>query len=87
MRAARSHRLALALLWLVPLVWSSNYLIARAASGVVPPHVLAFGRWAIVFVVLLCYCWRSLLAHRKRFNPLLSAHQPMACLKVPRRAQ
>ena len=66
MRAARSHRLALALLWLVPMVWSSNYLIARAASGVVPPHVLAFGRWAIVFVVLLCYCWRSLLAHRKR---------------------
>ena len=61
---ARS-RLARALLWVVPLVWSSNYLIARAAGPFVPPHLLAFGRWSIVFAVLLAFNGRSLLAKRE----------------------
>ncbi len=56
------HRLALVLLWIVPAVWSSNYLISRAAAPLVPPHVLAFGRWAIVVAVLLPWCLRGLLA-------------------------
>lgn len=47
------QRLAEALLWIIPAVWSSNYLIARAAPGRVAPHVLAFGRWALVLLVLL----------------------------------
>ncbi len=57
------RRRALVLLWLVPAVWSSNYLIARAAGPYVPPHLLAFGRWAIVFVVLLALSARSLRAN------------------------
>lgn len=51
------HRLALALLWLTPAIWSSNYIIARAASGVVSPHTLALGRWLLVFLLLLPFVW------------------------------
>ena len=58
----------MALLWIVPAVWSSNYLIARAAGPHVPPNMLAFGRWAIVFVVLLAFCWRSLAANPQRLR-------------------
>jgi drug/metabolite transporter (DMT)-like permease len=51
--AARRHRWALVLLWVIPALWSSNYIIARAAAGVVPPHVLAFGRWLLAFALFL----------------------------------
>ncbi len=51
--AARRQRLAIALLWLTPALWSSNYLIARAARGVIAPHVLALGRWAVALALLL----------------------------------
>lgn len=64
-RSGHSQRsLAEALLWLVPAVWSSNYLIARAAAPHVPPHLLAFGRWALVFAVLLAWCGPSLWRKR-----------------------
>lgn len=51
-------------MWVVPAIWSSNYLIARAAAGQVPPHLLAFGRWAVVLLVLLCWCGPSLWTKR-----------------------
>lgn len=59
-RDRRRHRLALALLWAVPLVWSSNYLIARAAAGVINPHLLALARWSLAFVIMLPLAWRGL---------------------------
>ena len=62
----RRHRAALALLWLVPAVWSSNYLIARCAGPHVPPHVLAFGRWGIVCVLLLAVSARTIAADPRR---------------------
>lgn len=45
-------RLATALLWIVPLFWATNYLISKSAAGIVPPHVLAFGRWGVVCATL-----------------------------------
>lgn len=51
------RRLAQTLLWLRPALWSSNYVIARAAHGVVVPHVLAFGRWTLAFLLLLPLVW------------------------------
>jgi drug/metabolite transporter (DMT)-like permease len=66
--ANRRRRLAVALLWVVPAVWSSNYLIARAAAPHVPPHVLASGRWGIVALVLLAWSWRSLAADTGRLR-------------------
>lgn len=49
----RPAAFAAVLLWVLPAIWSSNYLIARAAVDAVPPHVLAFGRWALVVLALL----------------------------------
>jgi drug/metabolite transporter (DMT)-like permease len=52
------------LLWLVPLLWSSNYIIARLADGVIAPHALALGRWALAALILLPWMGRGLLRQR-----------------------
>lgn len=57
---AQSLRLAHLLVWVLPALWSSNYVIARAAAGVVSPHVLAFARWGLVVALLLPWVWRDL---------------------------
>jgi drug/metabolite transporter (DMT)-like permease len=49
----RRTRLALLLVWLVPALWAVNYIVARKAPGVIGPHVLALGRWALAALVLL----------------------------------
>lgn len=56
------------LLWVVPAVWSSNYLIARTAAPLVPPHLLAFGRWSIVVALLLAMGGRTLFAQPRRLR-------------------
>ena len=53
-----------ALLWLVPLLWSSNYIIARLADGVIAPHALALGRWSGAALILLPWMGRGLWAQR-----------------------
>jgi drug/metabolite transporter (DMT)-like permease len=58
--AARQAALAQALLWVVPALWSSNYLIARLAHGVILPHQLAFGRWALALLLMLPFVGRGL---------------------------
>jgi len=64
--SARPHHpwWAQGLLFLVPALWSSNYLIARLANGVIHPHALAFGRWALAFALLLPFVGAGLLARR-----------------------
>jgi drug/metabolite transporter (DMT)-like permease len=52
------------LLWLVPLLWSSNYIIARVGDGLIAPHALALGRWAVAAVILLPWMGRGLLRQR-----------------------
>ena len=52
------------LLWVVPLLWSSNYIIARLADGVVAPHALALGRWLLAALLLLPWVGRGLWAQR-----------------------
>ena len=47
-------------MWIVPLAWSSNYLIARAAAGVIAPHSLALGRWSLAFALMLPLAWHAL---------------------------
>jgi drug/metabolite transporter (DMT)-like permease len=53
------HRLALALLWITPALWSSNYVIARAADQVISPHMLALGRWSFALALMLPWVWRD----------------------------
>ena len=45
-------RLAYALLFIAPAMWGVNYLVARWAPGIIAPHALAFGRWAVAALLL-----------------------------------
>ena len=55
---------ARALLWVVPLFWATNYIIARLADGLIAPHALALGRWALAGLLLLPWVGRGLWAQR-----------------------
>ena len=68
------ERRALWLLWITPALWSVNYIVARTAPGVVEPHMLALGRWALAGLILGCIArselWRerrSTLAHAGQY--------------------
>jgi drug/metabolite transporter (DMT)-like permease len=50
--AESRSRIALWLMWVTPALWSVNYIVARSAPGVVEPHMLALGRWALAGVIL-----------------------------------
>ena len=60
----KQTRWALILLWLVPALWSVNYIIARKAPGIIGPHLLALGRWGLAAVVLLALSWREIWLKR-----------------------
>ena len=67
---AQRQRFARALLWVVPLFWSSNCLIARAAAGVIGAHSLALCRWSLAFLLMLPLAWLGL---RRDGSPWLAA--------------
>jgi drug/metabolite transporter (DMT)-like permease len=48
------------LLWVVPALWSSNYIVARLATGVIAPHLLALCRWTLALALMLPFAWRPL---------------------------
>ncbi|HEY0857345.1 MAG TPA: DMT family transporter [Albitalea sp.] len=50
--SAAELRLAYLLLFVTPAMWSVNYLVARWAPGVIAPHALALGRWAVAALLL-----------------------------------
>lgn len=54
-------RWAQVLLWIVPALWSSNYIIARAANGVVAPQMLALGRWVFALALMLPFVLRGVV--------------------------
>lgn len=64
------------LLWVVPLLWSSNYIIARLGSELIAPHALAFGRWFLAALILLPWMgrglWRQRAAVRSEWKQLLA---------------
>ncbi|MDO8448272.1 MAG: DMT family transporter [Rhodoferax sp.] len=59
------HRWALTLIWFTPALWAVNYIVARAAPGVVEPHTLALGRWALAGA-LLAFMARAELWRERR---------------------
>lgn len=63
--SAAERRLAVALVFVAPALWSVNYLVARWAPGVIAPHMLAFGRWAVAVLLLSAFCWREIVAKRQ----------------------
>lgn len=58
--ARRRARWAQVLLWVVPALWSANYIIARLAPGVIEPHALALGRWSLALLLMLPFVGREL---------------------------
>jgi drug/metabolite transporter (DMT)-like permease len=69
-QALRRARWAQLLMFVVPALWSSNYIIARSASGVINPYLLASGRWLLAGALLLASLGpaglRSLAQHGRR---------------------
>lgn len=63
--APAERRLALALVFIAPALWSVNYLVARWAPGVIAPHMLALARWAVAALLLGAFCWREIVAKRR----------------------
>jgi drug/metabolite transporter (DMT)-like permease len=62
--AANDQRLAVALLFIAPVLWSVNYLVARWAPGIIAPHLLALARWTVAAALLGAFCWREIAAKR-----------------------
>ena len=61
-------RLAYLLLLVTPALWAVNYLSARLSVGIVAPHVLALGRWAIAGGLLTLLAWTDISANRAAFG-------------------
>ena len=57
-------RLAQVLIWVIPLLWIVNSVIARRAPGVITPHVLAMGRWMLAGAILAAFTHTELWAQR-----------------------
>jgi drug/metabolite transporter (DMT)-like permease len=64
LQQSADRRLATALIFIAPALWSVNYLVARWAPGVIAPHMLALGRWVVAVLLLSPFCWRELRAKR-----------------------
>ncbi len=58
-------RWARVLVWVVPALWSSNYVIARLGTDLIAPHALAFGRWLLAAAILLPFVGAGLWSKRK----------------------
>jgi drug/metabolite transporter (DMT)-like permease len=55
----------LVLIWLTPLLWTVNIVVARTAPGLVSANVLALGRWALAGVLLAWVARQELWTHRQ----------------------
>jgi drug/metabolite transporter (DMT)-like permease len=64
LRMKTKARVAMVLIWFIPLLWTVNMVVARQAPGVVSPHVLALGRWALAGLILGAASYQELWRHR-----------------------
>ncbi|WP_342620259.1 DMT family transporter [Rhodoferax sp. GW822-FHT02A01] len=48
------------LLWVSPAFISSNYILAKAASGEIAPHLMALIRWSVALCLMGAFSWRQL---------------------------
>jgi len=60
MDASSEQRMAKLLLWVSPAFISSNYIIAKAASGEITPHLMALIRWTVALCIMLVFSGRRL---------------------------
>lgn len=55
---------------LATIIWSGNFVVARAVADMIPPWQCNFWRWVIAFAVCLPFAWR----HLRQDFPLLRRH-------------
>jgi drug/metabolite transporter (DMT)-like permease len=60
MSVSTEQRMAKLMLWVSPAFISSNYIIAKAASGEITPHLMALIRWSVALCLMLVVSRRSL---------------------------
>ena len=65
LRLQAKTRVALIVIWIIPLLWTVNMVVARKAPGVISPHVLALGRWGLAGLILGAVSYRELWMHRR----------------------
>jgi drug/metabolite transporter (DMT)-like permease len=63
--STRERQIAMALLFIVPVFFTTNQLVARIVHETIPPVGLAFWRWTFAFAILLPFTARPLWQHRK----------------------
>lgn len=66
--SGRSTALAYAVLLAMPLFFSSNLVLGRAAIASVEPWTLACLRWMLAFFVLLPFAWRGIVTYWSIFE-------------------
>lgn len=60
MSVSTEQRMAKLMLWVSPAFISSNYIIAKAASGEITPHLMALIRWSVALILMLVVSWKNL---------------------------
>ena len=60
----------MALLWVMPLCFSSNIIFGRAAVSEVEPFTLALLRWSLASLLILPFVWRDLAQLRNQLRSL-----------------
>lgn len=65
MRSHANVRLARLSIWVIPLLWSVNNLMARMAPGVVEPYTLSLMRWGIAGALLAAWTRHELWRERR----------------------
>ena len=56
---------AMVLLFIAPVLFATNMLVARGTHDLVPPVALAFWRWVVTFLLLLPFAGAALWRERK----------------------
>ena len=64
-RAQRERTLAMSLLFIVPALFTTNIIDARAVNDTVPPFALAYWRLMLAFLLFLPVVGPELWRHRK----------------------
>lgn len=62
--AQRERAFAMVLLFIVPALFTSNVVVARAVNDTVPPFALAYWRWMLAFLLFLPVVGPELWRHR-----------------------
>ncbi len=68
------------LLWLVPALWTVNYIVARKAPGVIGPYLLALGRWFVAGAVLWVLAGSELWRERAAIARVWWQYLVLGCL-------